>query len=363
MGYSQCPGGILLPHQAGDVVLRAPLGDGHHVDVCLGQRGEEHGRHAALVGHAVPDSRKDAAVVHGLDVLDAPRPNGLGKPPPQGGDGLARVRLLHCKRHTVLRRRLGDHDGVDIRVPHGPKDGGSRARHTDHSRPLYVDERHVRDRRQSLHAKLAAQRVCVVIPADDRARRGPVEEVPAAHRDVELHGRDGRLRVQHLRTKIRQLPRLVICELLEAHGVFDHPRVGRVDAVHVRPDGDSPAPEQSAHDGGRVIRAIPLECCDHTFRRPGDEAGADDDVRGPVLVAPRIQLGVGRVVMNVHRLAIRCRRHNDHLPSVHEPSVHPQLAAARRGQPRAPELPVPHDVVLVGVHAHARDAERLQHGP
>lgn len=46
-----------------------------------------------------------------------------------------------------------------------------------------------------------------------------VEEVPDADGDVVLHGRQGGARVQHIGTKVAELPGLMVGQAGQAHGL------------------------------------------------------------------------------------------------------------------------------------------------
>ena len=54
--------------------------------------------------------------------------------------------------------------------------------------------------------------------------------------NVFAHGRRQRRRMQHFRTKVRQLRRLIKTHLANDAGIGAKLRVGRHDAIHVRPD-------------------------------------------------------------------------------------------------------------------------------
>lgn len=77
------------------------------VDVGLGEGGEHGGADALAGGHLLTDGRQDAAVLDGLYLADAARPDGVREPAPRGrsdinmgnrgqANKIMRMRPAHC---------------------------------------------------------------------------------------------------------------------------------------------------------------------------------------------------------------------------------------------------------------------------
>ena len=82
--------------------------------------------------------------------------------------------------------------------------------------------------------------------------------------------------MDHLRAVMRQFARLVVTEGGERHGLRDDARIGRHDAVHVRPDPDLGGDERRADHRRAVVRAAaPAERHRLPVRAAPDEAGDD----------------------------------------------------------------------------------------
>ena len=93
-------------------------------------------------------------------------------------------------------------------------------------------------------------------------RCSQVEEVPDGDGDAVAHGRQGGSGVQHIGSKVRQLPGFVIAEAGEANRLGHLAGVCTVHPVHVSPDGDLAGLKECADCGGRIVASVTLQSRD-----------------------------------------------------------------------------------------------------
>ncbi len=340
----------------------------------------------------------------------------------QAAEGLRRVLRRDDERHVRVRGALRDEDDVHVaergedasrrsppssRRPRPTTETTARSRRTETSansersaddgleRSLLVDRDRDRDlaRRDDVHGdrcRSKTENTCAAYPwarsirglptksaatprphreraharpgrlgAHDRPGRLRPEGVPHGDRDAARHGGPDRRRVKDLRAEERELRRLGRSSppgTRRAAG--DDARVGREDAVDVRPDLDRsdaerPRPSSAApRSAAEIVRAAAPERRRHAVRRGSDEASRHDGpaaARAPGARArrpfPAVSASSGK------RGAVARVRHED-LAGI-DPR---RVGAARRGAPRrrggrtsAPRCP----------GAHPRSEERL----
>eukprot|EP00982_Pelagococcus_subviridis_P011991 31135-Pelagococcus_subviridis.AAC.22 len=358
-------GDVVLVHDDGDVVLGRALRDRDDVHRGRRERFEDARGDAADLAHVLADHGENRAVSHRGDFLDPPRRDGLLEAFRERGDGSVGVVRPHREADRVLRGRLRDHHDVAVRLLHGLEHRVRGPGDADHPGPLDVDQAHVVDGGEAFDEARVLRAAADDVGVDGasvenrRSRRGLVEIVPQDDRDGVPHRRERRPRVQHVRAKVRQLPRFVVRERVEADGFFDFPRIRRVHAVDVRPDRDLRRDEHRAEDGRGVIASVPLQRRRDAVGRARDEPGGDENPPRALLAVPAvvenlIQVRVRPFVIDVHAAIFRVGD-DQNVPRVDPLRVVALASNRRRAQPRGPELPVPDDEIGEGLRRRPGD--------
>mmetsp|Transcript_12594 Transcript_12594/g.33508 ORF Transcript_12594/g.33508 Transcript_12594/m.33508 type:complete len:214 (-) Transcript_12594:1025-1666(-) len=209
--------------------------------------------------HLLSYGCEDGAVLDHFHTLDASLRDMLLEAVLHRLFGGIRLGSLDREAQAVLARRLRDHDDVHLGVAHGVEEHCGGTRHADKPGALDVDDRHVVNRCETLHLSTVGGvgESLLVIAAthgiaraqeilgirDDGARCVEVEEVSQHDRNVVLHRRERRRRVQHVCSKVAQLPSLVVRQSGQADSLAHLSRIRTVHAVNIRPDGDHAALE------------------------------------------------------------------------------------------------------------------------
>ena len=102
--------------------------------------------------------------------------------------------------------------------------------------------------------------------------------------------------MQHLRSKVGQLHRLVILQRGDREGLRHPARVGGIDTVCIFPHGDTPGRHELGENRGGEVRARPLQRGGHAILRRGHETRDDHDWR-QLFVVECIKLVLVRLVL------------------------------------------------------------------
>src|SRR5438045_294957 len=95
-----------------------------------------------------------------------------------------------------------------------------------------------------------------------------LEGVPDEDREIPLHCRGDRTRVNDLRPEVGQLDRLFVGKRVEGYGFRDEPGICAHHAIHISPDMNFLAVEESAEDRCAEVAAIATEGgCQSLLRR------------------------------------------------------------------------------------------------
>ncbi len=133
------------------------------------------------------------------------------------------LRLLLRNRATdgVLRAALRNENDRDVLFAQRAEEAMRGARDTDHARAFEVDERDALDAGDALYGQCRSG-----FRADERPDLLRGERVTNPDGDATAHGRSHGLRMNHLRTEVSQLHRLVVGQRVDDSGIGHAARVG-----------------------------------------------------------------------------------------------------------------------------------------
>ena len=294
-----------------DVAFTGALRDRADVHARTGQAVEQPRGHAGHADHAIADHREHGDAAGRIDTFHLAVGDGLGE------RGAHRIAAAVCLRRGheaadrmfagALRNHRHRDAGLAQRGEHALRSAG----HADQSGAAEFQQRHVAHQAQAFHRRTGGRRQ--VVFGDARARRGQIARVADHDRQLGLHRRRHRLRMQHFRTEISEFAGLRIRHRRQTHRVGHQARIGAQHAVDVGPDGQVFRVEQHREDGAGIIAAVAAQRGAASLAVARDKAGHHHVALG-MLRAPCGEMFAGaRPVDGDAQLA---RMRYQHLPRI-----------------------------------------------
>ena len=167
--------------------------------------------------------------------------------------------------------------------------------------------------------------------------------------------------MENVGAKVREFPRFVVGNRVQALGPLHAARIGAEYAIDVGPDGDISRLRERTENCGGVIGTVTFERRRHALRRPRDETSHHDHgALLHMLVVPLIQVRVGQAVVDVHA-AVLGVCDDENVSRVDPDRLAPLAANRRRAQARRPELAVSDDEIPERIGRATGDVNSLKH--
>ena len=186
------------------------------------------------MNHVVADDRNDCAVFFHFDRIDDAVAYFQFEFRFQRIEGAVGFRIADAKRNRIFRRRLRDEQNRNRCAGNGGKDSACHTGSSAHIRSAHAYHRRIFQTRNAANVSdffFAFKRAA----SDPRTAGIGTVTVFAPRFDILCRKRRDRFRVKHFTSEKREFERFFVTHIVDEDRVFYDARIGRIDAVDVRP--------------------------------------------------------------------------------------------------------------------------------